>query len=194
MTDLRSFTPRDFQSLLLFEAHTPGGVRKVGGALFGKRMLRLVTLDETRLEVTHKVISARRVEAEVRIIPNAPPGPFATDVRFFLDDPDQQLVVIPVYGRVEPQVRVEPPVALLPSGSKPGAVVATFIVRVPQGRAVTGASASGALKAVVKETDGRFEVELSLPTGEWAKGVDDRLELQTDVPGEETVVVPLVSR
>lgn len=152
-----------------------------------------VHYDTTRLAVTHKVISARRVEAEIKLIGDAPPGPFATEVRFFLDDPDQQLVVVPVYGRVQPKVRVEPPLALLPSGTKPGAVVASFLVRVPEGRAVKGAAASGGLQAAVKNVDGTFEVEVRLPSGEAPSG-DQRLELETDVPGEEAVVVPLVAR
>lgn len=51
VSESTSTQPRDFSSLLCFEADTPTGTRKVGSALFGRRMLRIVLLDDTRLEL-----------------------------------------------------------------------------------------------------------------------------------------------
>jgi len=47
----RSSGPRDFQSLVRFEAQTATGVRSVGVTLFGHRMPRIVLLDDARMEI-----------------------------------------------------------------------------------------------------------------------------------------------
>ena len=150
-----------------------------------------VRFDEARLVVTTDLISARRLEAKVVVRKDAPPGAYAGEIEFFLDDPDQKIVVVPVYLRVEPQVRVYPTAALLPKGTKPGA---TFAVRLPEGAALSAATASGAMKATVEKQKGSWLISVQAPKSGEFPTRDATLTLTTTVPGEETTQIPLLAR
>lgn len=148
-----------------------------------------VDYDRTRLELSMEVITAQRTDVTVKVKPNAPPGPFATYVTFFLDEPTQRILRVPVFGEILPRVRCEPPLLLVPPTAEKGALLGVVVVR-PEGGTVTGVRLEPASVGTCRRVGPKIEV---VATGGTIPA-DARLVLQTDVAGEEQVAVPLVLR
>lgn len=122
-------------------------------------------------------VAGGRTELVVTLVPDAPPGPFATVVEVVLDDPQDPLLVIPVVGSVRPRVTVTPGAALL----RPGASVRLAV----RGGTVTEVEARGA--GLTATLDGKAIV-VSAAAG-W-DGAEGSVVVKTDVAGEERLVVP----
>ena len=167
----------------------------------GLRVLAVLH-DWALLRVTHEELGPRRVEVGFRVVPGAPPGPFATVVRFLIDDPDQPVVEVPVYGRVEPMVRLDPAVLLVPAEVPAAATVAVLEVRHPVGTRIVDAALTPpgagppAEWAVVSQGEDRTTITLRAPrpveAGGWPEQA--KLVITTDLPGEERIEVPIVVR
>lgn len=125
-------------------------------------------------------VAGGRTELVVAVLPDAPPGPFATVVEVVLDDPQDPLLTIPVVGSVRPRVTITPGAALL----QPGATVRLAV----RGGAPTEVQASAGLAASL---EGRTVV-VTAPAG-W-DGAEGSVVVKTDVAGEERLVVPAVRR
>ncbi len=122
-------------------------------------------------------VAGGRTELVVTVVPDAPPGPFATVVEVVLDDPADPLLVIPVVGSVRPRVTIAPGAALL----RPGAT-ARLAVR---GGTPTEVEARGA--GLTATLEGRTVV-VTAAAG-W-DGVEGSVVVKTEVAGEERLVVP----
>lgn len=143
------------------------------------------------LEVEVHPVTGARAECTLRVRPEAPPGPFAATVWILLDDPDQALVAIPVYGRVVPRVAVDPPVVLLGAGSQSGGPIGRVEVAVQGPGSITGVTVEGASGLEPCQQGGAIELHAGGPV---EVGPEARLVIRTDVAGEEQVTVPLVGR
>jgi hypothetical protein len=146
--------------------------------------------DERLLEVTLQPVSSQRLELTVRVRPDGPVGPFATLIRFLLDDPDQPIATLPVYGVIAGRVQVEPATLLLPAAPGAEGALGALTVRIAGPGALVSAEVEGADDAGVEVT--RDGGRLILRGERVPRG--GQLVLRTDVPGEERVVVPLVPR
>ena len=149
-----------------------------------------VRADRALLEVSVQAVTGARAECTIRVRPDAPPGPFATTVWVLLDDPDQALVPIPVYGHVLPRVEAEPAVLLLAPADGAG-VVGRVAVRLRGPGAVSRATLEDAAGLQARLADGVVELRAA---GTVTVGANARLVIHTDVPGEERRAVPLVAR
>lgn len=146
----------------------------------GLTVLR-VESDIAWLSVEHEAMNARRVDLEARIAPDAPVGPFAGLLRVYLDDPDQPLMAIPVFGQVLPRVTVDPPFVRMEE-------TAELTVRGGALRSVRVEPADAGVRAeVVAGTPPRVRL-----TGTPVKACE--LVLETDVAGEERVTVAVEAR
>ncbi|RMG18923.1 MAG: DUF1573 domain-containing protein [Planctomycetota bacterium] len=143
--------------------------------------------DATRLRVQAKTISKQRVELEIAVLPDAPPGPYAGFVDAYIDDPHQRLVRIPVYVNILPRVRVRPAALLLPSAGNPREGF-PLRVAVDKGR-ITAVRAEPAGVVEARLEEGRIRV---VP-GTEPPPQGAHLVLTTTVPGEEEVTVPLLA-
>ncbi|MCO5171286.1 MAG: DUF1573 domain-containing protein [Planctomycetes bacterium] len=137
--------------------------------------LRRLECDLPWLVLEPHPLSARRLDLVVRVPPDAPPGPFAGTLRLVLDDPDQPLVEMPVFGVVLPRVQVDPP---LVRGAAEVTVRGGAVTRF----AVEPADAGVRAELVAREPAARIRL-LGAPTR------PARLVIETDVPGEERRVV-----
>jgi len=137
--------------------------------------------DRSRLSVELEHISPRRADLLVRGKSEGPLGPFSAPIEVYLDLADQPLLVIPVFGRVEGRVRCTPPA--LAAGTRELLV---------SGGAVQAASLEPALPGVEVEVSAHEgDARVRLVGGEL--DADARLILETDVPGEERVVVQVLA-
>ncbi len=124
-------------------------------------------------------VAGGRTELVVTVVPDAPPGPFATVVEVVLDDPADPLLVIPVVGSVRPRVSVTPGAALL----RPGATVRLAV----RGGTPTEVEARG--PGLTAALDGRTVVVTAAASWDGAEG---SVVVKTDVAGEERLVVPVL--
>ncbi len=130
------------------------------------------------LAVEAEAMNSRRVDVRARVGPDAPPGPFAGMLRVTLDDPHQPLLEVPVFGLILRRVSVEPRVVRLGE-------VAEVVVR---GGGVTGVKVVPADAGVKAELVGGTPARVRL-VGPPMRACE--LVLETDVPGEEQVRVPI---
>jgi Protein of unknown function (DUF1573) len=140
--------------------------------------------DEDLLAVSIQEMSGTRVDLILDVKPAAPPGPFSTYVRIHLDVAEQPLIELPVMGYVMARVVTDPPL-LLPDAA------GEVLVRLSGGGRVVGAKVMGldGLTTSLEEVDeGVFRVRLEGDRPS-RRGT---LVIETDVPGEEQVTVPLL--
>lgn len=136
------------------------------------------------LGVTAEPMNEQRVDLVLRVPPEAPPGPFTGIIRVVLDDPEQPLVEVAVFGHVLPHVRVEPGLVRF-RGEDP------VTVEVRGGALVraTVEPAGAPLRAEVLE--GPNGVSRVRVTRSGAVPAGASLILETAVPGEERLVLPI---
>lgn len=142
-------------------------------------VVRRVTTDVPWLALEVEPMNSRRVDLKARVAPGAPVGPFAGMVRVFVDDPHLPFLQFPVFGLVLPRVTVDPGFVRLGEG--------------PVELTVRGGSLASA-RVEPADAGVRAEVVAGSPArvrlvGPAAKAC--RLVLETDVPGEERVEVPI---
>lgn len=130
-----------------------------------------------------EVVPGRRVEVNVKVVPDAPRGPFAGVVRVFVRDAEQPVFTIPVTGEIRPTVTVDPAAAWLEAPK-----AASAVIRVGGGQVVS-AKVAGAPVVVAVEEGGLVKLSIlpDAPPGPF-RGT---LKLKTDVPGETDVEVPV---
>jgi len=154
--------------------------RRDGGE--GVPILRL-DYDAALFKVTREPINPGRVDLVVSVKDDAPPGAFARRLRVHLDDPVQPVLDVTLFGEVLPRVQVDPPLLTLPAD---GASVRVM------GGEVTAARLDPAVEGATVELRpgraGEAQVFVKLPAGE---GALPALVLETKVPGEERVTIPL---
>lgn len=150
----------------------------------GQEGLRLVRTSASVpwLEVSAETVNGQRTDLVLRVPPGAPPGPFSGVVRVVLDEPDQPLLELPVFGHILPQVRVEPGLVRL-RGDAP----VTLEVRGGAVKRLAVEPAGAPLSAEVVEAKGAVTRVRVTRTGAVPPGA--RLVLETDVKGEERVAV-----
>jgi hypothetical protein len=156
-----------------------------------------VEFDRARLEVEQDpVIEGTRVDLKIRVKKDAPPGPFAGILRARLDDPETPLVQFPVFGEVVPRVHADPAVALARGPLAQGAVVAKVALSVdaaegPAALKGTRIEGSDALAANLDRDAKPRPVVVVTATRALEATLDATLVVETSVPGEEKVLVPL---
>lgn len=169
-----------------------GAEREVALVAEDGRTRRILAIDADPRFV-HVSTDGSDVDAKARILAvrlerTAPTGPFAVLVRVRLDDPEVPLVTFSVSGEVLPAVQVEPPLVLV----KPGQERARVSVSIEGGK-LLGArvepAAGAAAFGVALEKGG---VALTRTAAELPERCE--LVLETDVPGEEQVRVPVARR
>jgi hypothetical protein len=143
-----------------------------------------VDFDATRLDVKNEVVvDGVRNDLRIKLRPDAPPGPFGTFVTVRLDLPEEPLLRIPVYGEVVGRVQPDPALVL----ASPGTGELHFSVTVEKGKLLAASSESFETKVA----DG---VVTLTPKKALAAGAKLTVDLKTDVPGEESVRVPVEVR
>ena len=154
--------------------------RRDGGE--GVPILRL-EYDEALFTITREPIHPGRVDLVVSVKDDAPPGAFARRLRVHLDDPVQPVLDVTLFGEVLPRVQVDPPLLVLPPEGAS--------VRIMWGE-VRAAHLEPAVEGATVELRpgraGEVQVFVKLPAGE---GPLPALVLETQVPGEERVTIPL---
>jgi hypothetical protein len=147
--------------------------------------------DTARFDVkAEPTIEGARTELKITVKKDAPPGPFASPIVVHLNETATPLVRIETYGEILPRVAPDPALGLLRPGGEPvrilvpidgGKLVGARVdpAEAPFEATVEPANESGAATVVVKLKDSA------------SAGAHGSLVLDTDVPGEEQVRVPL---
>ncbi len=141
--------------------------------------------DATRLDVKNEiVVDGVRNDLRIKLRPDAPPGPFGTFVTVRLDLAEEPLLRIPVYGEVVGRVLPDPALVLAAAG---GTGELHFSVTIEKGKLLE--ATSEAFETKVAEGVVTLTPKKALTAGDklW-------VDLKTDVPGEESVRVPVEVR
>ncbi|HVY62102.1 MAG TPA: DUF1573 domain-containing protein [Planctomycetota bacterium] len=136
------------------------------------------------LEVSPAEPISRGAEFTVKVKPGAPPGPFAGVIRVFLRDREQPMFEIPVTGEVMRKVVVDPPAVWL-EGQGASATLRLHGARAKR----VGIDADADRSFAISGGDG--EVVVKLLPGATPGPIRGKLTITTDVPGEETIEVPI---
>jgi hypothetical protein len=177
-------------------------VQRIAGEAAGPLPIEAVETPPWMTAETQEIVPEKRVEIRLRIKPDAPRGAFATTIRIFLRDPKQPLFEVPVVGEVPRRVKVDPPALWIEApaaggagpaanGGEPlpvsivrvtgGAVKEALVSRAPfKARLVPGALPPRAVQLIVARAEDAAAGPFS-----------GTLVIRTDVPGEETVEIPL---
>lgn len=131
-------------------------------------------------------VSDVRVDLVIDLLPEAPPGPFATVLEVHLDDVREPLLRLPVVGEVLPRVTVDPPVVLLAPGEERVVVVRGGRAREARAK---GAGLSARLEPPAPGERARARVVVRA-AADW-DGAPGFVVLETDVEGEERLALPV---
>ena len=136
----------------------------------------------------------------VRISEQAPDGPCAAFLEIRTDSPVEPLLRVPVYVNVAPRVSVEPPVVLFKPGAEAGQLSRRVVLKTANltAFAIEGLDCSEAgLRATPVAGDeprsGEQVIEVTatgLPSD--SKTVRASVTVRTDVPGAESIRIPVV--
>jgi len=147
-----------------------------------------------------KASKNHRVTLTVRA--DAKPGPYGAMLRIRTDSLDQPLIEIPVYGYVEPGLKLDPPsVALVAdgtsSGTKRNLQLTTHngdLLKITSvSCSVPGVSAAAYLDSDSPRKNIRF-IAVSLDDASAATGKSGQITVETNVPGFEHVEIPVTVR
>lgn len=148
-----------------------------------------------------ELVPGKRAEVRLKLKPDAPRGPFAGVVRIFMRDAEKAVFDVSVIGEIARKVRVEPG-ALWVEAEKP--------VEAGRGESVASVCVTGGMVTDVRLVALPFESHLAGgppgPDGKWT-GINivalmrtaetkpgpfsGTIVLKTDVPGDETIEVPV---
>jgi hypothetical protein len=146
-----------------------------------------IDADERLLSVRQEPISAERLDLVMTLSAQAPPGVFATVVRVHIEDPAFPLLEIPVFGHVVAQVQLDPPALLLHPASK-----SPVPLTVRGGRVLGVRGPAGLIGEVVADgSDGPARIDVRIDLSQGKPPQQFMLVVETDVPGEGTVEVPV---
>ncbi len=134
---------------------------------------------------------------------DATPGPFGTTLSIRTSSLDQPLIRIPVFGIIEPPIRIEPPIILLRAdGTDGGTRRRVKLQASPQTRLeVLGIECSdGTVKAVVNQQAARHYHHIRFLDVRYDSSAADRIgglrestvTVTTNVPGAERLEIPVV--
>jgi hypothetical protein len=164
-------------------------LERIDGTANGVRITG-IDYDKAHLDVSSEVaVEGVRSDVRVKVRKDAPPGPFASQILVHLDDPEQPIIRIAVLMDLLPRVAPDPPLLLAREGAS------ELHVSVPiDGGALTGASVepADAFALTVEPRDGTRAARVLLkPVKPLKAGDKATVVLATDVPGEESVRVPV---
>lgn len=156
------------------------------------------------VEVTPTVGSEASKTHRVTLIvrDDAKPGPYGAMLRIRTDSLDQPLIEIPVYGYVEPGLKLDPPSVVLvadgtSSGTKRNLQLATHTGDLLEitgvSCSVTGVSAVASVESDSPRKYIRF-IAVSLDDPSAAVGNSGHITVETNVPGFEHVEIPVTVR
>ncbi|MEZ6187089.1 MAG: DUF1573 domain-containing protein [Planctomycetota bacterium] len=138
--------------------------------------------DAAYFTVKREPINPARVDLVVHVKDDVPPGAFAKRLRVHLPDPAQPVLDVTLFGQVAPSLVVDPPLLVV----TPGAPASLRTRGGEVTRARLDPAVDGAEVALEGEARER-RVRVTLPAGAELP----TLVLETPVPGEERVRVPL---
>lgn len=151
-----------------------------------------------RVELDSEVFEARWVSDAssgghlvVRTVPPLPPGTHRATIEVYTDNPDYPRMTLPVFAYVPPPVRVVPSTLLLREGDgRRDSVSIALLGAVDSFRIKRVGHPAGIKAEARKQADNRWTVKVSGLSQ--AKGLDGReIHIETDVAGQETVIVPI---
>jgi hypothetical protein len=145
-----------------------------------------VVVPLTFLRARVEPVSDVRVDLVIDLLPEAPPGPFATVLEVHLDDPREPLLRLPVVGEVLPRVTVDPPVVLLAPGEE-----RVVLVRGGRPREVRAKGAGLSARLEEPAPGERARARVVVRAGADWDGAPGFLVLETDVEGEERLALPV---
>jgi hypothetical protein len=141
------------------------------------------------------VTKGSQYHIKVRMGPEMPLGPFSGEVRVFLNSPHLPLVRIPVFAHIQGVIRLSPEAVCFekamgdpsPIGkvtlSAPGRKLKVLSYDIPHGSLRVEGSSAG--------RKGGFDFIVNLSGDATPGKVSTYLTIRTDLPGEETVKVPI---
>jgi hypothetical protein len=142
------------------------------------------------------IIADRLTEVAVTILPTAPPGFFSDEIRIFLKDPRQPLIRVPVLGRVQNRLAVEPGAVYfrLPTGSESRTVPAGEI-RHRRGEDFKVLALKTDLEGLEAHwrplRKGHIALEMRLVPGKQPRRLKGHLHVKTDLKNEGEITIPI---
>lgn len=128
---------------------------------------------------------------------DAPPGPFASNLKIRTTSLDQPLIQVPVFGIVTPPLEIDPPIILMRADGTPAGTERLVKLQSDPGSPLSVMDISCSPGAVAAELDqsvrrGPNQAFLKVRfSGDAAKAAEGAVRLTTNIPGYEKVEIPV---